>query len=77
LASIPYKVLTYRDIDLRKAVALKMANAATEEEAVKDPEKARKYYYYMDTVKVKMAGYHEKSGKYVKGIEDYLPRRTV
>ena len=70
----PYKVLTYRDIDLRKAVALKMANAATEEEAVKDTEKARKYYYYMDTVKVKMAGYREKSGKYVKGIEDYLPR---
>ena len=70
----PYKVLTYRDIDLRKAVALKMANAATEEEAIKDPEKARKYYYYMDTVKVKMAGHHEKSGKYIRGIEDYLPR---
>ena len=70
----PYKVLTYRDIDLRKAVALKMANAATEEEAIKDPEKARKYYYYMDTVKVKMAGHREKSGKYIKGIEDYLPR---
>ncbi|MGI6626745.1 MAG: type I restriction endonuclease subunit R, EcoR124 family [Bacillota bacterium] len=70
----PYKVLTYKDIDLRKAVALMMANAATEEEAIKDPEKARKYYYYMDTVKVKMAGYREKSGKYVKGIEDYLPR---
>lgn len=70
----PYKVLTYSDIDLRKAVARKMANAATEEEAIKDPEKARKYSYYMDTVKVKMAGYREKSGKYVKGIEDYLPR---
>ena len=70
----PYKVLTYRDIDLRKAVALKMANAATEEEAIKDPEKARKYYCYMDTVKVKMAGHHEKSGKYIRGIEDYLPR---
>lgn len=70
----PYKVMTYRDIDLRKAVSLKMANATTEEEAVKDPEKAEKYYYYMDTVKVKMAGYCEKSGKYVKGIEDYLPR---
>lgn len=70
----PYKVLTYKDIDLRKAVALKMANAATEEDAIKDPEKARKYYYYMDTVKVKMAGHLEKSGKYIKGIEDYLPR---
>lgn len=70
----PYKVLTYRDIDLRRAVALMMSNAATEEEAIKDPEKVKKYYYYMDTAKVKMAGYHEKSGKYVKGIEDYLPR---
>lgn len=70
----PYKVLTYRDIDLRKAVSLKMANAATEKEAIKDPEKAKKYYHYMDTVKVKMAGYREKSGKYVKGIEDYLSR---
>jgi type I restriction enzyme R subunit len=70
----PYKILTYRDIDLRKAVALMEANAGTEEEAIKDPEKAKKYYYYMDTVKVKMAGYREKGGKYVKGIEDYVPR---
>ena len=70
----PYKVLTYRDIDLRKAVALKMTNADTEEEAIKDPEKARKYYYYMDTVMIKMAGYWEQNGNYVKGIEDYLPR---
>ncbi|WP_430885145.1 type I restriction endonuclease subunit R [Fusibacter sp. JL216-2] len=70
----PYKVLTYRDIDLRKAVALMIANASTEEEAIKDPKKAKKYYHYMDSVKVKMAGYREKSGKYIKGIEDYLPR---
>lgn len=70
----PYKVLTYRDIDLRKAVALKMANSAAEEEAIKDQEKAKKYYYYMDTAKVKMAGHRDKSGKYLKGIEDYLPR---
>ena len=70
----PYKVLTYRDIDLRRAVALKMVHTATEEDAIKDPEKARKYYYYMDNAKVKMAGYRDKSGDYVKGIEDYLPR---
>ena len=69
----PYKVLTYKDIDLRKAVALMKANAATEEEAINDPEKAKQYYKYMDTAKVKMAGYREKSGKYVEGIEDYLP----
>ena len=70
----PYKVLTYRDIDLRRAVALMMSNAATEEEAIKDPQKAKKYYSYMDTAKIKMAGNYEKSGKYIKGIEDYLPR---
>ena len=70
----PYKVMTYRDIDLRKEVALSMSNATTEEEAIRDPEKASKYYHYMDTVKVKMAGAFEKGGKYTKGIEDYLPR---
>jgi type I restriction enzyme, R subunit len=70
----PSKVSTYKDIDLRKAVAQMMANASTEEEAIKDSEKSKKYYYYMDKAKVKMAGYYEKSGKYIKGIEDYIPR---
>ena len=68
----PTKVTTYRDIDLRKAVALLMTHAATEEEAIKDREKAEKYYHYMNIVK--MAGYYEKNGKYIKGIEDYLVR---
>ncbi len=70
----PYKVLTYRDIDLRKAVALMKANAATENEAITDSHKAKLYYHYMDAAKVKMAGHLEKSGKYDKGIEDYIPR---
>lgn len=70
----PYKVLTYRDIDLRKAVALMLVNASTEEQAISNPAKAIKYYYYMDTSKVKMIGYLEKSGLFVDGIEDYLPR---
>ncbi|QRN85828.1 HsdR family type I site-specific deoxyribonuclease [Clostridia bacterium] len=70
----PYKVLTYKDIDIRRAVALMKANATKEEDAIKDSEKAKKYYYYMDTAKVKMAGHRDKSGKYVQGIEDYLPR---
>lgn len=68
------KITTYKDSDLRKAVALKEANAATEAEAINDPEKSKIYYYYMDASKVKMAGFREKSGKYIKGIEDYLPR---
>lgn len=70
----PYKVNTYKDIDVRRAVALKMVNAFNEEEAIKDPEKAETYYYYMDNSKVKMAGYRDKAGEYIKGIEDYLPR---
>ncbi len=70
----PYKVLTYKNIDLRKEVALMLAKAATEEEAITDPLKAQKYYHYMDSGKVKMAGHLEKDGKHIKGIEDYIPR---
>ncbi|SCZ80479.1 type I restriction endonuclease subunit R [Acidaminobacter hydrogenoformans] len=68
----PYKVLTYRDIDLRRAVALMMAHADSEEDAISDSRKAEKYYHYMDGAKVKMAGHREKSGEYIKGIEDFL-----
>lgn len=70
----PYKVLTYRDKDIRKEVALMKAKAKTEEEAIEDPKKNDIYYYFMDTSKVKMAGYIGKNGKYVNGIEDYLNR---
>ncbi|MCD6436570.1 MAG: HsdR family type I site-specific deoxyribonuclease [Clostridiales bacterium] len=70
----PYKISTYKDMDLRRSVALMKANATTEEEAINDPEKARKYYHYMDSNQVKMAGYEDESGQYVKGIEDYIPR---
>ena len=37
----PYKVLTYRDRDVRQAVALEQAKAATVEEALADPKKKR------------------------------------
>ncbi|MGL5277946.1 MAG: type I restriction endonuclease subunit R, EcoR124 family [Cetobacterium sp.] len=70
----PYKVLTYRDKDLRKEIALMKAKAKTEEEAIIDPKKREIYYEFMDSSKVKMFGSKEKSGKYVKGIEDYLPK---
>ncbi|MBV5307075.1 MAG: type I restriction endonuclease subunit R [Desulfobulbaceae bacterium] len=67
----PYKVMTYRDRDLRKAVALEKARAATEAEAFADPEKKKVFNRYMNDVK--MAGERDASGTYVKGIEDYLP----
>lgn len=70
----PYKVLTFRDKDIRKVVALEKAGAFTEEEAVSNPEKAKIFYEYMDTSKVKMAGSLGADGRWVKGIEDFLPR---
>lgn len=69
----PYKVLTFKDRDVRREVALEKAKAKSEEEAVGDPAKAKVYYEYMDSAKIKMAGYIAENGKYVKGIEDYIP----
>ena len=69
----PYKVLTYRDKDVRKVVALEKAHAKTEEEAIADPEKSKVFYQYMDASKILMAGFSGEDGKWIKGIEDYLP----
>ncbi len=70
----PYKVLTYRDKDVRQAVALEQAKAATVEDALADPKKSEVFYRYMDSSQVKMAGFIDADGKYVRGIEDYLPK---
>lgn len=67
----PYMVKTYKDGDIRKAVALEQAKAKTEEEVFTDPKKEKKYYQYMDSSFIQMAG-HEESGKYIRGIEDYV-----
>ena len=69
----PYMVPTYKDRDLRKAVALERAKATTEAEASADPKKKKVYLHYMDHTKVPMAGYVQADGSYLKGIEDYLP----
>jgi len=65
----PYKILTYKDRDLRKAVALEKAKATDEKEALADPKKKEVFNKYM---KLPMAGHLNKKGDYVKGIEDYL-----
>lgn len=67
----PYKVLTYKDIDLRKIVALEKAKSSSEAEAIADSDKSAKYYEYINSVP--MAGYHDNNGNYIKGIEDYIP----
>ncbi|HKM30445.1 MAG TPA: HsdR family type I site-specific deoxyribonuclease [Bacilli bacterium] len=67
----PYKVLTYKDIDLRKIVALEKSKSSSEIEALQDEAKRVKYYEYIN--EVPMAGTFDANGNYTKGIEDYLP----
>lgn len=67
----PYKVLVYKDRDLRAAVALERAKAKDEKEARSDPEKSQIYYHYMS---LPMAGHRDENGKYISGIEDLLPQ---
>lgn len=69
----PCKVLTFKDKDVRKVVALEKAKAQTEEEAISDPVKSKVYYKYMDASQVSMAGHLDKKGNYIKGVEDYIP----
>lgn len=70
----PTMVLTYKDTDLRKAVALAQAKAATDAEVFGDPKKEAIYYRFMDATQVPMAGYLQDDGKWFKGIEDYIPK---
>lgn len=65
----PYKVLTYKDNDLRKAVALEKAKAQTEQEALADPKKSE---VYRATMRLPMAGTRDDDGTVTKGIEDYI-----
>lgn len=69
----PYMVPTYKDRELRKAVALEKAKAATEAEALGNPTKKKVYLHYMDHTKVPMAGFTQADGNYLKGIEDFIP----
>lgn len=66
----PYKVLTYKDKDLREAVALEKAKATTVAEAYSTPKKAEVFQRYM---KMPMAEWTNEKGEGQKGIEDYLP----
>lgn len=68
----PYKILTYKDRDLRRVIALEKAKAIDETEALSDPAKAEVFNRYMNDVR--MAGHYEPSGNYIRGIEDFVPR---
>ncbi|MGB4586806.1 MAG: DEAD/DEAH box helicase family protein, partial [Rectinemataceae bacterium] len=67
----PYKVLTYRDKDLRVAVALEQAKASDETEAFADPKRKAVFNRFMKDTP--MAGYIADDGL-VEIIEDYNAR---
>lgn len=68
----PYMVMTYKDKEIRKAVALDKAKAGTVEEANADPAKSKVFYHWMDASLVPMAGVWN-ADHYTKGIEDFIP----
>ena len=69
----PYKVLTYKDSELREAVALAKAHANTRQEALDNPSKKKVYLEYMDKSKVSMITKYDDFGNKILGIEDYIP----
>ena len=75
----PYMVLTYKESDLRQAVAEEKAHVRHEDVKNMTDVQKEKYYAFMQ---LPMAGTKDPiSGKFEKGIEDYLPadqyRRTA
>lgn len=48
LAFDPYMVHTFKEKDLRRQIALKKAHAQTPDEAIKDKQKSKVYYYYLN-----------------------------
>ena len=67
----PFHIRTFKDGDLRRAVALQEAKAADESEVFTDDKKKKIYNQFMNDVP--MAGDYASDGKYQKGIEDYVP----
>ena len=67
----PFHIRTFKDSDLRRAVALQEAKAADESEVFASEAKKKIYNRFMN--EVPMAGKYYKDGKYQKGIEDYVP----
>lgn len=68
-----YKVMTFRDSDVRRSVAMERAKVKDREDINFDERKKEIYFDYMDSSKIKMAGYTGDDGKYIKGVEDFLP----
>lgn len=68
-----HRVTTFDDDVLREAVALDKAKAKNVDEATTNAKKKEVFDFYMDKINVRMAGFVDESGKYIEGIEDYVP----
>ncbi|WIW69878.1 type I restriction endonuclease subunit R, EcoR124 family [Anaerosinus gibii] len=69
-----YRVATFKDTDIRKEVALQQAKAKNEAEAIADEKKKEVYYRFLNKSEIAMAGSKDDNDKYIKGIEDYIPK---
>lgn len=72
----PYKVLTYRDIDVRETIAKSQLNVFDIQEVYDDTSDegdARREMLNIFLNTMPMAGRYEDDGTYTKGIEDYIP----
>ena len=67
----PYKILIYKDRNLREEVAKREIGANTIEEIMADE---RMHAKFNDFMQMPMAGHKQDDGTYIKGIEDYVPR---
>lgn len=70
----PYMVTTYKDSEVRRAVALDKAKAESTEDALADPIKAKVFQHYMDKSEVPMGPMVDGAGNRISGIEDFLGR---
>ena len=68
----PYKVSTFKDKEIRQAVALEQAKAESVADAMADPAKKKIFNHFMNDVP--MAGKKDATGKYTKSIEGYVPK---
>ena len=65
-----YKVLTFKDRDVKEAVALHQTKIKSIDEIYDDPEKSKKYY---DIYNLPMPDKSIKDGKEIIGIEHFIP----
>lgn len=66
----PYKILTYKDKDIRCVVGLQEAGAETVAEVMANEDKAKIFNKFQQ---MDMAGHKTDDGNYIRGVEDYLP----